>query len=754
MTLKKKIALLLGVILLTNIASHFLPSAPVRAQDGEEIVTFAWLNDTWTLNPLTYSSDWDEKIVSCIYDRLWELDPSTLMPLPWIAYEWISLDMLGESWRVRIRNNVTFHDGTLLTTEHIAFTYWFIKYSNLTSFPAIQGFLNDVTIEDAFTFTIDLEPTMAPFPVGMNPWILPEHEWKDYVVNWGGSVAATPHPWIIDNHAVRAEDFLGVADRSIGCGPFKFLTRIPGDYIELGKNNDYWHPDYPKVDKLVMKIISNPSDQIEAVENGSVDIMGARIPLDQIAALEGNSIVGLFGTDDRGYRHLSINFRWWPLNLSSFRRAVRAVISTSQIVDEFLQGYGIPGTVNVPPSLDYWFYNANSSDYPWLTSTKNLTLASQILQNDGWYDTDGDGKFDTWDQGQGPLTLSGAENGTEWPTSYNISIPDYDPVIASVSTMICSALEELFDVEFISDPVNVTTLIFRAYYAHNFDMFIWDYTIGVDPWRFLYHVFHSDSWGFLGAENCFPIINSTLDQAIEFFLNTTSRFMQAGKYRQEWGWDVQKTLIEQGPQWALYYRQYAQAYRKDLVAGLVKMPSGIPEYLGWHRYGYSTLEETMPGGALNTWTFRAVHVDPNPPAAITDLATSNPTENSITLIWSAPGDDGNTGNAAGYVVRYSTSGPINDSNWDSATTYTQSWMPLSANNNEIHVISGLISDTTYWFAVKAYDEIPNYSNISNSPSGKTSTPLRLPVEIIVGVCVAVGAIAVIGIAFYLLRIRK
>ena len=111
--------------------------------------------------------------------------------------------------------------------------------------------------------------------------------------------------------------------------------------------------------------------------------------------------------------------------------------------------------------------------------------------------------------------------------------------------------------------------------------------------------------------------------------------------------------------------------------------------------------------------------DTTAPAAISDLTTSNPTENSVILNWTAPGDDGNTGTASGYIVKYSTSGPINDSNWDSASTYAQSWTPLTAGSKETHVVSGLDSDTQYWFAIKAYDEVLNYGYISNNASEKT-----------------------------------
>jgi hypothetical protein len=118
--------------------------------------------------------------------------------------------------------------------------------------------------------------------------------------------------------------------------------------------------------------------------------------------------------------------------------------------------------------------------------------------------------------------------------------------------------------------------------------------------------------------------------------------------------------------------------------------------------------------------------DTTPPSAISDLATSSPTGSSITLTWMAPGDNGTTGTATGYIVKYSTSGEITTGNWASATTYSQSWVPLAAGNLESHVVTGLVSDTTYWFAVEAYDEVPNYGGVSNSPSATTSSDTTPP----------------------------
>jgi hypothetical protein len=55
-----------------------------------------------------------------------------------------------------------------------------------------------------------------------------------------------------------------------------------------------------------------------------------------------------------------------------------------------------------------------------------------------------------------------------------------------------------------------------------------------------------------------------------------------------------------------------------------------------------------------------------------------------------------------------------------ATQATGEPVPLAAGFIQNHVISGLDSSTTYYFAIKTADEVPNWSGISNSPSDTTS----------------------------------
>lgn len=115
-------------------------------------------------------------------------------------------------------------------------------------------------------------------------------------------------------------------------------------------------------------------------------------------------------------------------------------------------------------------------------------------------------------------------------------------------------------------------------------------------------------------------------------------------------------------------------------------------------------------------------LDQTPPAAITDLSALNPTDTSVTLSWTAPGDDGGSGTAAQYDMRFSTS-MIFDTNWTSASGIAGVPPPKEAGSEEIFRMIGLSPGTTCYFAIKAADEIPNWSALSNVDSCTTQTPI-------------------------------
>jgi len=108
------------------------------------------------------------------------------------------------------------------------------------------------------------------------------------------------------------------------------------------------------------------------------------------------------------------------------------------------------------------------------------------------------------------------------------------------------------------------------------------------------------------------------------------------------------------------------------------------------------------------------------PARITDLAVSAVTATSLTLAWTATGDNDSVGRAGAYVLKRSGA-TITESNFTSATTVPGVPAPKDAGMAESFTVTGLDSTLTYYFAIRADDEDGNRSPVSNNaawvPSG-------------------------------------
>ena len=110
--------------------------------------------------------------------------------------------------------------------------------------------------------------------------------------------------------------------------------------------------------------------------------------------------------------------------------------------------------------------------------------------------------------------------------------------------------------------------------------------------------------------------------------------------------------------------------------------------------------------------------DVTAPSTVADLTITNRTGNSITVRWTAPGDDGATGTASSYDVRYSTS-TITTANWGSASQATGEPAPAVAGTQQTFTVTGLNGSTTYYVAIRTTDDRGNVSVISNVVNGAT-----------------------------------
>jgi len=136
-------------------------------------------------------------------------------------------------------------------------------------------------------------------------------------------------------------------------------------------------------------------------------------------------------------------------------------------------------------------------------------------------------------------------------------------------------------------------------------------------------------------------------------------------------------------------------------------------YLAGHTSG--TLPTQTSEGGQDAFVSKYSNPTPSdtiPPSVITNLTVTETTIDSVTLSWTAPGDDGNVGIATTYDIRYSTS-PITDFNWDSVTKAVGEPIPKPAGSEESFEVTGLTPGSFYYFAMKTSDEVPDWSGLSN-----------------------------------------
>lgn len=95
------------------------------------------------------------------------------------------------------------------------------------------------------------------------------------------------------------------------------------------------------------------------------------------------------------------------------------------------------------------------------------------------------------------------------------------------------------------------------------------------------------------------------------------------------------------------------------------------------------------------------------------------TETTITLAWTAPGDDSTTGQATRYDLRWSLTPIATLADFALATPVGGVPAPAIAGSAESATVTGLTPSTTYWFALRTQDESGNLSDLSNIVSGST-----------------------------------
>jgi len=174
------------------------------------------------------------------------------------------------------------------------------------------------------------------------------------------------------------------------------------------------------------------------------------------------------------------------------------------------------------------------------------------------------------------------------------------------------------------------------------------------------------------------------------------------------------------------------------VVALIKAAHPSLDYLAVRQRLFDTVD-LLPAfdglittnGRINAFLAVATN-DSVPPDPVIDLTISSTASNWFELTWTASGDDGSTGTATYYDLRYATE-PINEANFADATPIADVQRPAAAGSAETLIVDDLDTETEYYVALKVRDEWGNFGQVTNISvlSNVANTTTQSPPKVIV-----------------------
>lgn len=182
-------------------------------------------------------------IIRNVFDTLVRYDSVKGEFYPELATKWEAVDAL--TWKFTLRQGVTFHDGTPLTSEAVKATVEMIKKRQGPTSPMFAD-IKRVETPDEFTAVFKLNKPMG------------------YLLS-GLSITGIIPPWALE----KEDEFLM---KPIGTGPFKFKEWIPNRHQILVANENYWDPDAVKLSTVRIVEIPEGAARTTALLNGEIDV--------------------------------------------------------------------------------------------------------------------------------------------------------------------------------------------------------------------------------------------------------------------------------------------------------------------------------------------------------------------------------------------------------------------------------------------------------------------------------------------------
>jgi peptide/nickel transport system substrate-binding protein len=494
------------------------PSLAPEPEEGEP--TTLRVGTTFVLDTANPASGWyNLPLRSLLFDALVE-EGAVAQFVPGLAESW-NHAAGGREWTFKIREGVTFHDGSPCTAEEVS---WSLNWAIDNDIGTMAYRLEQVeTVEalDPTTLRITLSDPIASLePVLSRVWIVPATVWEG-----------------------RSEEEIhefNDLEAGTGTGPYMLTAWVGGEYLTLEANPDYWGGT-PPFERILYLEFGTEDELLQAFLDGRIDVLseGAR---ETLRSMEDGVMVEVVSLPTTMMDELilnSFNKGTQPASLKdpAVRLAIAYSIDQQKIVDEVYQGYAETATSVVPRSMSYW----HESDVP--GAAFDPVEANRLLDLNGYEDENRDGTRED-------------ENGNS--LVYRLYAA-YEEPSASVTRIIADNLIQIG----ISTTVSLMAegALYSVYPDYDFDLIYWDWDLDPDPGSIL-GAFTCDRRGVEGWND-----SGFCDKEYDELYSQQAEAVDP-EYRRALVSEMQWMLYEQRPYVVLSYPRHAQAYRRDRMAGV------------------------------------------------------------------------------------------------------------------------------------------------------------------------------------------
>jgi peptide/nickel transport system substrate-binding protein len=276
----------------------------------ENELSFALTTDPKSLDPRSIGGDYNFTILAYITERLCEYDMTQGKFVPVLATSWTRPDKL--TWRFKLRQGVSFHNGEPFNAEAVKFTIDSIKDpAKAWSNASWVGDISAVKIVD--DYTVDL---------------ITENPSRSMLANLGYLFILPPKA------TTELGDRFGV--HPIGTGKFVLEKYYPNERIVMKRNDNYWGQK-PKLEKVTAKILPESATRLAALETGEVALIPNLSP-DSIARMKANPKLSVVVGDPARIMHIAFILGRKPFDNHKVREAFNYAVDRQAIVDTVMMG--------------------------------------------------------------------------------------------------------------------------------------------------------------------------------------------------------------------------------------------------------------------------------------------------------------------------------------------------------------------------------------------------------------------------------